>query len=165
MTEKIDWKELDKFIRKCLKVMTSVNSMKAFIAKRDGSKTRFYKWRKWRYHDNFITRNGYVAGQGILYYDKRPVFSAVYYYSFAEDAGLKLLKFLGEAVLDSYDYFSKNPSKTKFCFKNKQFEYSRTMKKANEMDTLTSENSVKIKENGKTVYFANDISGYLIKNT
>ena len=121
VNENLDWQELDKFVRKYLKITTQLNSMKALISKRDGSKTRFYKWKKWRYHDNFITKNGNVTGQGTLYYDKKPVFSTVYYYSFAENAGLKLLKFLGEAVLESYDYFSKNPSKTRFGFKNGEF--------------------------------------------
>ena len=163
VNENLDWQELDKFVRKYLKITTQLNSMKALISKRDGSKTRFYKWNKWRYHDNFITKNGNVTGQGILYYDKKPVFSTVYYYSFAENAGLKLLKFLGEAVLESYDYFSKNPSKTRFSFKNGSFEYQRTMKKTSEMGNLAFENEVKVKEKGKTVYFAKDISGYLIK--
>ena len=160
--EDLDWQELDKFVRRLLKITTSVNSMKTLVSKRDGSKTRFYKWRRWRYHDNFITRNGHAAGQGILYYDKKRVFSTVYFYSFAENTDLKLLKFLGEAILDSYDYFSKNPSKTTFNLKKGPFEYQRTMKKVNEMGNLTFENDAKIKENGETVYFAKDISGYLI---
>ena len=37
------------------------------------------------------------------------------------------------------------------------------MKKTSEMGNLAFENEVKVKEKGKTVYFAKDISGYLIK--
>ena len=36
-------------------------------------------------------------------------------------------------------------------------------KKTSEMGNLAFENEVKVKEKGKTVYFAKDISGYLIK--
>ena len=37
------------------------------------------------------------------------------------------------------------------------------MKKINEIGNLAFENEVKVKEKGKTVYYAKDISGYLIK--
>lgn len=161
--EDIDWQELDKFVRKLLKVTTKLSSMKALVSKKDGSKVRFYRWRKWRYHDNFITKNDFAAGQGILYYDKKAVFSTVYFYHFSENADLKLLKFLGEAILESYDYFSKNPSKTKFILKKGSFEYKRTMKKVNKISNLAFENEVKIEEKGKIVYSSKDINGYLIK--
>ena len=46
---------------------------------------------------------------------------------------------------------------------NGSFECQRTMKKINEIGNLAFENEVKVKEKGKTVYFAKDISGYLIK--
>ncbi len=77
---------------------------------------------------------------------------------------MKLLKFIGDSNIQSYDYFSKNPSKREFNIKNKQFEFRIKRERYNEMNTLTFENEVEIKKNGKTVYFGKDISGYLVKS-
>ncbi len=161
MAEKeIDWNELEKFGRKVTEAMAKSSNMKKLISKKDGSKVRFYRWRKWSYHDNFITRNEHASGQSIIYYDKTPILSIVYLYSFDENADLTLLNFIGKANIQSYDYFLKNPSKSRFTLKNKQFEFEMTRKKYNKKGSLTFENEVEIKKNGKTVYFGRDISGY-----
>ena len=80
MTKKdIDWNELDKFVRKVIEMTGKVSNMKKLISKTDGSKVRFYKWRKWSFHDNFITRNQHASGQSIISYDKIPMLLIVYF--------------------------------------------------------------------------------------
>ena len=162
--KEIDWNELEKFARKVTEMTAKVSNMKKLISKKDGSKVRFYRWRKWSYHDNFITRNEHASGQSIIYYDKTPILSIVYLYSFDENADIELLKFIGNANIQSYDYFLKNTSKSQFTVKNKQFEFKIRRERYNEMGSLAFSNKVEIKKNGKTVYFGKDISGYLVKS-